>query len=85
MFSTEFIDVIADAVAEKVIARLAAQEGGSKPKRLMTVAAAATYIGRSTQATYHLISQNRIPHRRQGSRVFFDRQELDKWIAELEN
>jgi excisionase family DNA binding protein len=50
----------------------------------MTVAEVAQYIGRSKQAVYHLINSGKIPFKRQGSRIFIDRVELDHWIDELD-
>jgi excisionase family DNA binding protein len=78
---TIFIDALADAVAQRVIAQLAAQKAGSSTRRLMAAAEAAEYIGRSKQALYHLVSQGKIPVKRNGSRLFFDRVELDAWIT----
>ena len=82
MFEAAFVQQVADAVAAKVVAELAAQ-GVTKPKRLMSATEAANYVGRSKQALYHLVSQGKIPVKRQGSRLFFDRVELDTWIAHL--
>jgi excisionase family DNA binding protein len=83
MFEQQFIDALADAVAAKVIAQIA----NSHPSqgRLMTVADAASYLGRSKQAIYHLIHSGAIPIKRQGTRVFIDRVELNKWIDALVN
>lgn len=81
MFTDQFVDSLASAVASRVIAQLSAN--GGLQKRLMTVEEAAEYIGRSKQATYHLISAAKIPIKRQGSRVFIDRKELDLWIDQL--
>jgi excisionase family DNA binding protein len=80
MFSEQFVDSLASAVASRVLAQMSC--AGPK-RRLVTVDQAADYIGRSKQATYHLIAQGKIPTKRQGSRVFIDRKELDCWIDEL--
>jgi excisionase family DNA binding protein len=81
MFTEQFMDSLAVALASRVVAQMSAQAG--PPRRLMSVDHAAEYIGRSKQAKYHLISQGKIPTKRQGSRVFTGRKELDRWIDEL--
>ncbi|HWQ54111.1 MAG TPA: helix-turn-helix domain-containing protein [Bryobacteraceae bacterium] len=81
MFQQQFLDSLADAVAQRVVAQMAATSGTKR--RLMTVAEAAEYIGRSKQAVYHLIHAGTIPTKRQGARVFIDRVELDRWIDDL--
>jgi excisionase family DNA binding protein len=81
LFTQEFLDRLASQVAARVVAELGPQ--AAKQRRLMTVAEAAEYIGRSKQALYHLVNQSKIPTKRQGSRLFFDRLELDAWIEGL--
>lgn len=83
MLTDTFLIALADAVAQRVVSQLGAQTTVASRKRLMTVAEAAEYIGRSKQALYHLANQGKIPVKRDGARLFFDRVELDAWIASM--
>lgn len=49
--------------------------------RYLSVRAAATYLGRTPRAIYHLVERGQIPCIRRGRRVFFDRVELDRWMV----
>jgi excisionase family DNA binding protein len=80
MFTPEFIEQLADAVAEKLEARL---EKRTVTNRLMTVAEAAPYIRKTKQALYHLVNKSKIPVKRIGTKVYFDRLALDAWIESL--
>ncbi len=80
---TLIIDALADAVAQRIIAQLATQRGADVFPRLMDASQAAKYLGRSKQAIYHMANQGKIPCKRDGSRLFFDRVELDAWIANM--
>lgn len=40
------------------------------------------YIGISKSHGYKLTSQGRIPHSKQGKRIFFEKEELDQWLLE---
>jgi excisionase family DNA binding protein len=70
------LDALADAIAERVIARMQA----NKPERLMTIPEAATYLGRTARAVRHLIATRALPVVREGRSVHLDRNELDRWI-----
>ncbi len=82
MFSPDFLDRFAKAVALRVAEHLATGPATAQG-RLMSVTDAADYLGRSKQAIYHLVNQAKIPCKRQGSRLMFDRRDLDRWIDEL--
>jgi excisionase family DNA binding protein len=73
------LDALADAIAERVYRRLTAdlQRDNS---RLLDVAAAAVYLGRSESAVRHLIGKKAIPCVRRDGRVQLDRQDLDDWL-----
>jgi len=75
----EGLDALADAIAERVYRRLTANLQRDK-SRLMDVAAAAEYIGRSESALRHLIAKRAIPCVRRDGRVQLDRQDLDNWL-----
>ncbi len=70
------LDALADAIAERVAARL---DKAEEP-RLMSVDKAAEDIGRSPKALRHMIANGAIPSVREGSRVHLDRVDLDQWI-----
>ena len=70
------LDALADAIAERVLARL---HQADQP-RLLSVDEAAAYIGRTGKALRHMIASGAIPSVREGSRVHLDRADLDRWI-----
>jgi excisionase family DNA binding protein len=70
------LDALADAIAERVLARL----HSSEEPRLLSVNNAAAYIGRTAKALRHMIANGTMPAVREGSRVHLDRADLDKWI-----
>ena len=70
------LDALADAIAERVSARL----NQSQEPRLLTVDDAAAYIGRTPEALRHMIASGTVPAVREGSRVHLDRADLDRWI-----
>jgi excisionase family DNA binding protein len=75
----EGLDALADAIAERVCRHMtAAMERNNS--RVLNVAAAAKYIGRSQSALRHLIAKGEIPCVRRDRRVLFDRQDLDNWL-----
>jgi excisionase family DNA binding protein len=51
------------------------------PSDTWTVSVASRVLGVSTAWLYKLVDANEIPHRRQGSSIFFDRRELSAWLA----
>ena len=52
-------------------------------KPALTVEEAALYTGRSTSNLYKLTSRGIIPHSKPyGSRIYFNRQELDAWMLQ---
>jgi excisionase family DNA binding protein len=70
------LDALADAIADRVFARLHRSEGS----RLLSVNEAAVYIGRTPKAMRHMIANSAIPAVREGSRVHLDRSDLDRWV-----
>jgi excisionase family DNA binding protein len=72
----EGLDILADAIAARVAARLRQSE----EPRLLSVKEAAMYIGRTPKALWHLIGDGAVPVVREGSRVHLDRADLDGWI-----
>ena len=70
------LDLLADAIAERILARLHQTE----QPRLLTVDEAAAYLGRTPKALRHMIASSAIPAVREGSRVHLDRADLDRWV-----
>jgi hypothetical protein len=70
------LDALADAIAERVLARLNQSEDG----RLLTVDAAANYIARTPKALRHMIASGAVPVIRHDGRVHMDLTDLDRWI-----
>jgi excisionase family DNA binding protein len=77
------LDAVLDAIADRVAARLIDRVPSvqrSAGKRLLNVAEAAEYIGRSKSSVQHMITSGALPVVRSDRRVFLDRLDLDGWI-----
>jgi excisionase family DNA binding protein len=72
------LDALADAIAERVIARMRT-EGADRPA-LLTVAQAAAYLSRSQSAVRVMLAKGVLPCVRQGGRVMLRRSEVDRAI-----
>ncbi|HEX5527224.1 MAG TPA: excisionase family DNA-binding protein [Solirubrobacterales bacterium] len=73
----DVLDAVAERAAEIVLERLG-EPTPSSP--WLDVAGAAEYIAAPVSRIYALVSANRIPHHRDGSRLLFHRDELDDHI-----
>lgn len=51
-------------------------------KNILTVEEAAIYIGYTEKGVYTLTSQKRVPHYKKNGKLYFDKQELDRWMTE---
>jgi len=80
-FNEFTFDGLLELLAEKLASRLA-QDGNGLSPRLRTLDQAAVYVGRSREATQHLIASGKLPTVRTDRRVFIDRQDLDRWIEQ---
>lgn len=61
--------------------RLAATGTGDKPKKTLTTAEAAVYLGVSQQTIYKLTMARKIPfYKPNGKNNYFDVDELDAWV-----
>jgi excisionase family DNA binding protein len=69
-----------DALAHAIATRVVAQLNKTDEPRLLSVKAAAVYIGRTPKALRHTIADGGILAVREGSRVHLDRADLDQWI-----
>jgi excisionase family DNA binding protein len=70
---------VIDAIAEHVATLLA---GRPQPESTdwLNLEAAALYLNWPNKRLYNLVAKNEIPHRKQGNRLLFNRQELDRWL-----
>jgi len=50
--------------------------------RYLRVAQAASYLGLAPKTLYRFAKERRIPSIKQGRTVFFDRNDLDKWMQD---
>jgi excisionase family DNA binding protein len=73
------LDALADAIADRVYARMEAAQVHKK-SRLLDVSAAADYLSRSPSAIRHMIAKGMLPAIRRDGRVYLDRQDLDTWV-----
>lgn len=74
-------------VPPELVAAIAAQaaelvEASVQPEPYMTAEQAAQYLACKVERIHALVSADRIPHHRDGSRLLFRRSELDDWISE---
>jgi len=77
----EFLDVLADILAEKYFERM---EDRMKKipelRRLITAKEASQYLSLSTDTVYRMASLKKLPYVKIGDRVLFDVKALDHWI-----
>jgi excisionase family DNA binding protein len=74
-------DRILELLADRLASRLVAEPLRLYP-RLLSIDHAAVYLGRTREATQHLVSSGKIQTVRTDRRVFLDRLDLDRWIEE---
>jgi excisionase family DNA binding protein len=77
----EVLDQVAERAAAIVIEQLR-EELAPAPSPWLDVAGAAEYIAAPVSRIYALVSADRIPFHRDGSRLLFHRDELDAWIRD---
>ena len=75
----DVLDAVAERAAEIVLERLGEP---TAPSPWLDVAGAAEHIAAPVSRIYALVSADRIPHHRDGSRLLFHRDELDAWIRD---
>lgn len=71
----DIAQVVADAVNDRIN-----RDTSSINPRLLTVAQAAVYLGRTEKAIRHLVATEAVPTVRSDGRVMLDVQDLDAWI-----
>jgi excisionase family DNA binding protein len=67
---------VLDRIADRVLVQLEPPNGSP----WMNLNTAAEYLDWSPKRLYNLVASNEIPHRKQGNRLLFNRQELDRWL-----
>lgn len=75
------LDALLETLADRVAQRLRTTATKTGETRLLTVAQAAEYLGRSKPAVHRLIASKRLPVVRADRRLFLDRQDLDAFIS----
>jgi len=77
----EFLDTLADLLAEKYFERM--EERMKKIpelRRLITAKEASQYLSLSTDTVYRMASLKKLPYLKVGDRVLFDVKALDHWV-----
>jgi excisionase family DNA binding protein len=73
----EVIEALAQRTAEIVTERM-----GQQPETWIGVDQAAEHLACPKSRIYALVSAQRIPHEKDGSRLLFRRSDLDEWLQQ---
>ena len=77
----EFLDMLADLLAEKYFERVEERiKKIPELRRLITAKEASQYLSLSTDTIYRMASVKKLPYLKIGDRVLFDVKTLDQWI-----
>jgi excisionase family DNA binding protein len=77
----EFLDMLADILAEKYFERVDDRvKKIPELRRLITAKEAGQYLSLSTETIYRMASLKKLPYLKIGDRVLFDIKTLDHWI-----
>jgi excisionase family DNA binding protein len=77
----EFLDMLADILAEKYFERMDDRmKKIPELRRLITAKEAGQYLSLSTDTIYRMASLKKLPYLKVGDRVLFDIKTLDHWI-----
>ncbi|MBM4276973.1 MAG: helix-turn-helix domain-containing protein [Deltaproteobacteria bacterium] len=77
----EFLDMLADILAEKYFERMDERmKKIPELRRLITAKEAGQYFSLSTETIYRMASLKKLPYLKIGDRVLFDIKTLDHWI-----
>ena len=77
----EFLDMLADLLAEKYFERIEERiKKIPELRRLITAKEASQYLSLSTDTVYRMASLKKLPYLKIGDRVLFDVKALDHWI-----
>ena len=80
----EALDELAERLAPRLAGRLGPADAQPSGDRWLDARAAAAYLGLSIHALHRLSAERRIPasQERPGARLYFRRDELDRWRRE---
>ena len=76
------LDALLDDFAERVAARIRTNSPAQIRPRLLTIDAAAKYLGRTRSAVDHMVRGGLLPTVRSDRKIFLDLRDLDKFIDE---
>jgi len=77
----EFLDMLADLLAEKYFERMEERiKKIPELRRLITAKEASQYLSLSTDTVYRMASLKKLPYLKIGDRVLFDVKALDHWV-----
>ena len=77
----EFLDMLADLLAEKYFERVEDRiKKIPELRRLFTAKEASQYLSLSTDTVYRMASLKKLPYLKIGDRVLFDVKALDHWV-----
>ncbi len=77
----EFLDLLADLLAEKYFERIEERiKKIPELRRLITAKEASQYLSLSTDTVYRMASLKKLPYLKIGDRVLFDVKALDHWV-----
>jgi excisionase family DNA binding protein len=77
----EFLDMLADLLAEKYFERMDDRiKKIPELRRLITAKEASQYLSLSTDTIYRMAALKKLPYLKIGDRVLFDVKALDHWI-----
>ena len=70
--SADQLDLICERVTQLIEER--------RDDGFLDTAGAASYLGLTKSAVYHLVGRDKLPHHRAGGRLLFDRRQLRAWV-----
>lgn len=77
----EFLDMLADLLAEKYFERVEERiKKIPELRRLITAKEASQYLSLSTDTVYRMAALKKLPYLKIGDRVLFDVKALDHWV-----
>ena len=77
----EFLDMLADLMAEKYFERMDDRmKKIPELRRLITAKEASQFLSLSTETVYRMAATRRLPYLKVGDRVLFDLKALDHWV-----
>jgi excisionase family DNA binding protein len=84
-YDEKVIAEVAARIAERIILKIREGNNGKVSPRLMTVAQAAEFLGRTESSVRHLIDRGEIPVVRHRRSVRLDQDALNRWIVSDSN